>query len=92
MDKELIKTIDATIENICKWADKEFTKKELTYYDLMKMLDSDKHNSQEESNNTFNRKLKLINSISELLQARANIECSLPIMINGENLNNIKIE
>ena len=35
MKKELLETIDETVENICKWANEEFKPKKITNRDLM---------------------------------------------------------
>ena len=35
MKKELLEVIDETVENICKWANKEFKPKEITRRDVL---------------------------------------------------------
>ena len=71
MKKELLETIDETVENICKWANNEFKEKKLTSRDVLMQLDKDNEDSENES---LDKKLRIISCLSELLQARANIE------------------
>ena len=69
MNKKLLETIDSTINNICKWADKEFVEPKKTSRDVLLSLDKD----EEFNNDDFEKKIKIINSLSRLIQARANI-------------------
>lgn len=71
MKKELLETIDEAVENICKWANNEFKEKKLTSRDVLMQLDKDNEVSE---NETLDKKLRIIGCLSELLQARANIE------------------
>ena len=74
MKKELLETIDETVENICKWANNEFKEKKLTSRDVLMQLDKDNEDSENES---LDKKIRIISCLSELLQARANIENSI---------------
>lgn len=69
MNNELLETIDATINNICKWAGKEFVEPKKTSRDVLLDLDKDERFNNEE----FERKIKIINSLSRLIEARENI-------------------
>ena len=71
MKKELLETIDETVENICKWANKEFKPKEITRRDiLLRHVDG----NDDQTYDRLDRQLKIIDSLSELLQARSSIE------------------
>ena len=71
MKKELLDTIDEAIENICKWANKEFKPKEVSHREMMlHHIDG----NDEQTDDRFENKLKIIAALSELLQARASIE------------------
>lgn len=70
MNKKLLETIDGTINNICKWADKEFVEPKKASRDVLLSLDKDK----EVNNEDFEKKIKIINSLSRLVQARADME------------------
>lgn len=75
MKKDLIETIDVTIMNVCKWADKNFVEKKMSQRDLLRDLDTiddKKFNEQD-----FTKKIQIINSLSELLKSRAAIEESI---------------
>lgn len=69
MKKELLETIDETIENICKWANNEFKEKKLTSRDVLLQLEEN-----EDSKNDTDKKLEIIKCLSELLQSRENME------------------
>ena len=71
MKKELLETIDETVGNICKWANEEFKPMKISSRDVM-LHHIDETNGQ--TNKQFERKLKIIYALSELLQARASIE------------------
>ena len=71
MKKELLETIDETVENICKWANEEFKEKKLTSRDVLLQLEE---NNADSENETLDKKLRIVSCLSELLQARANIE------------------
>ena len=71
MKKELLETIDETVENICKWANEEFKPMKTSSRDVM-LHHIDETNGQ--TNKQFERKIKIIYALSELLQARANIK------------------
>ena len=71
MKKELLEAIDETVENICKWANKEFKPKEITRRDaLLHYIDG----NDDQKDDCLDRQLRIIDSLSELLQARASIE------------------
>lgn len=70
MKKELLETIDETVENICKWANEEFKQKKLTSRDVIQQLEE----SDKSKNEKFENQLRIIDLLSELLQARASIE------------------
>lgn len=70
MNKKLLETIDGTINNICKWADKEFVESKKTSRDVLLSLDKD----EESNDKDFEKKIKIINSLSRLIQARADVE------------------
>lgn len=70
MEKGLLKTIDETIENICKWANKEFQESKQGYREMMLSLDNDDKVDVDD----FERKLKVIHCISELLEAKAALD------------------
>ena len=70
MNKKLLETIDGTINNICKWADKEFVEPKKTSHDVLLSLDKD----EEFNNEDFEKKIKIINSLSQLIHARADME------------------
>ena len=71
MKKELLEAIDETVENICKWANKEFKPKEITRRDvLLRHVDG----NDDKTYDCLDRQLKIIDSLSELLQARLSIE------------------
>lgn len=70
MKNELLEIIDETVENICKWANKEFKEKKLTSRDVIQQLEE----SDKSKNDKFEKQLRIIEHLSELLQARANIE------------------
>ena len=69
MKEELLETIDAIINNICKWAGKEFVEAKKTSRDVLRDLDKD----EESNNEDFERKIKIINSLSRLIEARENM-------------------
>ena len=71
MKKELLETIYETVENICKWANQEFIPKKMTNRDLM-LHHIDGNDDQKDD--CLDIKLRIIDSLSELLQARASIE------------------
>ena len=71
MKKDLLETIDETVENICKWANEEFKPMKTSSRDVM-LRHMDDTNGQ--TNKQFERKLKIIYALSELLQARASIK------------------
>jgi len=81
MKKELLETIDETVENICKWTNEEFKKKKLTSREVMLKLEE----TDESKENTYNKKIEIINTLSKILQARADIERSLPITFSANN-------
>ncbi len=83
MKKELLETIDETVENICKWANEEFKEKKLTSREVMLKLEE----TDESKENAFNKKIEIINTLSKILQARADIERSLPITFSVNNNN-----
>ena len=71
MKKELLETIDETVENICKWANKEFKPKEVSHREMMlHHIDG----NDEQADDRFEKQLKIIYALSELLQVRASIE------------------
>lgn len=70
MGKKLLKTMNGTINNICKWADKEFVEPKKTSRDVLLSLDKD----EEFNNEDFEKKIKIINSLFRLIQARADME------------------
>ena len=71
MKKELLETIDETVENICKWVNEEFKSKKISSRDVMlHHIDG----NDEQTDDRFENKLKIIAALSELLQARASIE------------------
>ena len=76
MKKELLATIDETVENICKWANEEFKEKKPTSHDIMLRLDE----SDDSKEKNFNKKIEMFNTLSNILHARAEIEKTLPIM------------
>ena len=76
MKKELLETIDETVENICKWANKEFNEKKPSSRDIMLRLEE----SDESKEKSFNKKIEILNTLSNILHARAEIEKALPIM------------
>ena len=69
MKKELLETIDETVENICKWTNEEFKPMKTLTRDVMLH-----HDTNRQTNKQFERKLKNIYALSEVLQARASIE------------------
>lgn len=86
MKKELLETIDTTIENICRWANKEFEEKKPLNKTVSRDMLIELAQDTKRDNKDFNTKIKIIQSISNLLQARAVIESTLPIQItNGNN-------
>ena len=62
--------MNGTINNICKWADKEFVEPKKTSRDVLLSLDKD----EEFNNEDFEKKIKIINSLFRLIQARADME------------------
>lgn len=68
-EQKLLKTMNGTINNICKWADKEFVEPKKTPRDVLLSLDKD-----EEFNNEDFEKIIIINSLSRLIQAMENME------------------
>ena len=69
-EQKLLKTMNGTINNICKWADKEFVEPKKTSRDVLLSLDKD----EEFNNEDFEKKIKIINSLFRLIQARADME------------------
>ena len=69
MKEELLETIDATINNIFKWAGKEFVEPQKTSRDVLLDLDKD----EKFNNEDFERKIKIINSLSRLIEVRENM-------------------
>ena len=75
MKKELLETIDETIENICKWANNEFKEKKLTSRDVLLQLEKN-----EDSKKDTDKKLEIIKCLSELLQSRENMENTIRVI------------
>lgn len=74
MKKELLETIDVTIDNIFKWANNEFKQeKKTTSRDILRQLDEN-FDDDKFKNEVFEKKLKVIKYLSELLQSRVSIE------------------
>ena len=74
MKKELLETIDVTIENIFKWANNEFKQeKESTSRDMLHQLDEN-FDDDKLKNEVFEKKLKVINHLSELMKLRIGLE------------------
>lgn len=74
MKKELLETIDVTIENIFKWANNEFKQeKKSTSRDMLHQLDEN-FDDDKLKNEVFEKKLKVINHLSELMQLRIGLE------------------
>ena len=69
MNKKLLETIDGAINNICKWADEEFVEPKKTSRDVLLSLDKD----EESNDDDFEKKIKIINSLSRLIQVRADM-------------------
>lgn len=71
MNKELLVTIDETIENICKWTNEKFKPKKISNRDMMmRHIDG----NDESTDENFDEILRIIDSLSKLLQVRANLE------------------
>ena len=74
MKKELLETIDVTIENILKWANNEFKQeKKSTSRDMLHQLDEN-FDDDKLKNEVFEKKLKVINHLSELMKLRIGLE------------------
>ena len=74
MKKELLETIDVTTENIFKWANNEFKQeKKSTSHDMLHQLDEN-FDDDKLKNEVFERKLKVINHLSELMKLRIGLE------------------
>ena len=74
MKKELLETIDVTIENIFKWANNEFKQeKKSTSRDMLHQLDEN-FDDDKLKNEVFEKKLKVINHLSELMKLRIGLE------------------
>lgn len=68
-EQKLLETIDGTINNICKWVDKEFVEPKKTSRDVLLSLDKDEESNDED----FEKKIKIINSLSRLIQVRTDM-------------------
>lgn len=74
MKKELLETIDVTIDNIFKWANNEFKQeKKTTSRDMLHKLDEN-FDDDKLKNEVFEKKLKVIKHLSELMQLRIGLE------------------
>lgn len=74
MKKELLETIDVTIDNIFKWANNEFKQeKKTTSRDMLHQLDEN-FDDDKLKNEVFEKKLKVIKHLSELMQLRIGLE------------------
>lgn len=56
MGKKLLKTMNGTINNICKWADKEFVEPKKTSRDVLLSLDKDEEFNNEDFEKNNNHK------------------------------------
>ena len=59
MSKKLLETIDGPINNICKWADKEFVEPKKTSRDVLLSLDKDEESNDDDD---FEKKIKITKS------------------------------
>ena len=61
MGKKLLKTMNGTINNICKWADKEFVEPKKTSRDVLLSLDKDEefNNEDFEKNNNHKQSISI---------------------------------
>lgn len=74
MKKELLETIDITIDNIFKWANSEFKQEKKTISrDMLHQLDEN-FDDDKLKNEVFEKKLKVINHLSELMKLRIGLE------------------